>query len=136
MRIREKWLMVPSRPCTLLRFLSTIRVIISAKCCVHPPGWLSISSIEADRSSIEAVLKSVVSLRLPSSSEALRLATREAFLDTAGEAFLELAADDCRDFAFFDTVLPLSSACLRRSCMMAISRESVYKCVAIYRRTR
>ena len=71
------------------------------------------------RSSREFVLHCVASLYSLSSSEGLRLATREAAREPAGELFFEPTVEPgAFDFALRDTVLPLSSACLRKSCML------------------
>lgn len=60
-------------------------------------------------------LQFVLSLKLPSSSsEPWRLWLRELFRELAAEELRE----EMRDWAFFETVLPLSSAWRRRSCMM------------------
>jgi len=67
-------------------------------------------------------LKEVSSLRspFPSSSEPcvlcplLLLAARE---EDAGDASLDVAGEDCFERALRETVLPLSKACLRKSCM-------------------
>jgi hypothetical protein len=61
-------------------------------------------------------LQFVLSLILPSSSsEPWRLWLRELARELAAEEVRE----DMRDWAFLDTVLPLSSAWRRRSCMVA-----------------
>lgn len=60
-------------------------------------------------------LNVVVSLNSASSSEGFRLAVRDTLADVI---FVLVAALACLDFAFRDTVLPLSSACRRKSCMM------------------
>lgn len=52
-----------------------------------------------------------------SSSDACLLPTRDAFLELFTEFAFELGAEDCLERAFLDTVLPLSRACLLRSCM-------------------
>lgn len=54
-----------------------------------------------------------------SSSEACRL----AFLLFVRELAAEEAREETRDWAFFETVLPLSSTCRLRSCMLAIAME-------------
>lgn len=48
----------------------------------------------------------------------LRLAARE---EDAGDASLDVAGEDCFERALRDMVLPLSRACLRRSCMASVA---------------
>lgn len=71
--------------------------------------------------SIEAMtyLNEVSSLRFPpsSSSDPALLAFLLAARDEAAEIGLEAAGDASFDFALRDTVLLLSRACRRRSCM-------------------
>lgn len=63
---------------------------------------------------VRANLQAVPSLTSPSSSsDPARLAALEVVREVATEELRE----DTRDFAFLDTVLPLSNACLRRSCI-------------------
>ena len=65
-----------------------------------------------------AYLHCVVSLySLPSSDG---LAAREFAREVAGEAFFEPGVEGALDFALRETVLPLSSACLRRSCILSV----------------
>ena len=86
-------------------------------------------------------LQTEPSLSFSSSSEPCRLTVREVALDTAGlfsvepafEFAFEDAVDSTRERAFRDTVLPLSRAWRRRSCIfrekirgMRISKEVEY----------
>lgn len=70
----------------------------------------------------KAHLNDVSSLRLPppsSSSDASLLGIRELAREFCFEAVRELDGEACLDFCFFDTVLPLSNAFLRRpSCIL------------------
>lgn len=50
----------------------------------------------------------------PSSSDAFR----DGFREFVRELVLEVEREVVFDLAFFDTVFPLSRACLRKSCMM------------------
>jgi hypothetical protein len=58
----------------------------------------------------------VLSLRFPSPSSSD--AFREGFREFAPEVVREVERDVVFDLAFFDTVFPLSRACLRKSCMV------------------
>ena len=63
-------------------------------------------------------LKEVSSLKSPSSSDPARLAALLTGRELAAEFPRELAVEDCFDFAFLETVLPLSRACRLRSCIL------------------
>ena len=65
-------------------------------------------------------LHAVPSLRSSSSSDWYLLGLRLAVRDCAGEGAAEEAAEATRERALRDTVLWLSSACLRRSRMLAV----------------
>lgn len=71
-------------------------------------------------------LKDVSSLRFPplsSSSDPALLVHLLAARDDGVEFGLEETGDAFLDCAFRDTVLPLSSACRRKSCMMGVARK-------------
>lgn len=63
-------------------------------------------------------VSSLISPPVSSSSEPALLTALLAMRDDALEFDLEVAGDDCFDNALRDTVLLLSKARLRRSCMM------------------
>lgn len=91
----------------------------------------------------QTYLQAVPSLRYSSSSEPWRLGLREVARDCAGEFraefVLEFAPEAMRERAFRDTVLPLSRACRRRSCMLCVyigailrlTRIQPQKCVLV-----
>ncbi len=75
----------------------------------------------------EFYLNDVSSLRFPpsSSSDPCLLAALLALRDGGAELARELAGEDCADraFALRETVLLLSRACRRRSCIAKIVRD-------------
>lgn len=72
-------------------------------------------------------LQDVPSLRLPSpsSSEPALLAVLLAPRELGAELPLEVGREVWRDCALRDTVLPLSSACRRRSCMLDAAQKAL-----------
>lgn len=136
MRIWTYCAKVTSRPWALLLFLSMISSIRSVSSCFHNSdassgtSKASISSIELILPETELVsmslafffpvtthLQFVLSLKSPSSSSD---ACREPAWDVVREFAAEEARDD-RDFAFLETVLWLSRAWRRRSCILLAS---------------
>lgn len=75
-----------------------------------------------------AYLKDVSSVSSPSSSEPARLTALLLLAagEAAGECVLEVAGEDCLERALRETVLPLSRACRRKSCMVQKTRNSRY----------
>jgi hypothetical protein len=69
-------------------------------------------------------LQFVLSLRFPSASSSLTF--REGVRELPRELVLLVESEAVLDLAFFETVLPLSRACLRKSCILAaVYREKI-----------